>query len=74
VKKRFRISWVWDKNPNAKNFVNTIKRLVKEKEILSIIDQVTSPTSAKFVATNTVKIIKKICRFRSISVRYLSFE
>ncbi len=55
-----RISWVYDANPDSKNFFNTIIRLAKEKEILSIIDdQVGSPTSADFVAKNTIIIIKK---------------
>ncbi|MFT7098323.1 MAG: dTDP-4-dehydrorhamnose reductase [Rickettsiales bacterium] len=54
-----RISWIWDKNPRFKNFYNTIKRLAKEKEVLTIIDdQIGSPTSAEFVAINTVEIIK----------------
>ncbi len=57
----FRISWVYDDNPNSKNFVNTITRLAKEKEVLNIInDQIGSPTSASFVAENTIKIIKKL--------------
>jgi dTDP-4-dehydrorhamnose reductase len=54
-----RISWIWDENPNFKNFYNTIKKLAKEREILTIIDdQVGSPTSAKFVAKNTIKIVQ----------------
>lgn len=56
-----RVSWVWDKNPNHKNFVNTIKRLAKEKEILKIVsDQIGSPTSAEFIVEKTIEIIKKI--------------
>ena len=56
-----RISWVYDNSPNSKNFLNTITRLAKEKETLNIIDdQVGSPTSANFVAENTIKIIKKL--------------
>ena len=59
----FRISWVYDHNPNSKNFVNTIARLAREKEILNVIDdQVGSPTSARFVAENTIKIIKKLLK------------
>ena len=59
----FRISWVYDDNPNSKNFVNTITRLAKEKEVLNIIDdQVGSPTSASFVAENTIKLIKKLSK------------
>ncbi len=57
----FRISWVYSDNPAAKNFVNTIKKLAKEKEVLNIIDdQIGSPTSAEFVASNTIKIIEKL--------------
>jgi dTDP-4-dehydrorhamnose reductase len=56
----FRISWVYDNNPNSKNFVNTIVRLAKEKEVLNIIDdQVGSPTSASFVAENTIKLLNQ---------------
>ena len=56
----FRISWVYDANPNSKNFLNTITRLAKEKEVLNIIDdQIGSPTSASFVATNTIRTIKE---------------
>lgn len=57
----FRISWIYNTNPTSKNFVNTIKRLAKEKEALEIIDdQIGSPTSSDFVASNTIRIIKKI--------------
>ncbi|MCE3255428.1 MAG: dTDP-4-dehydrorhamnose reductase [Rickettsiaceae bacterium] len=56
----FRISWLWDENPDAKNFVNTIKRLAREREVLTIVDdQIGSPTKASFVAENTIRIIKK---------------
>lgn len=56
-----RVSWVWDENPNHKNFVNTIKRLAKEREVLKIVsDQIGSPTSAEFIAKNTIQMIKKI--------------
>jgi dTDP-4-dehydrorhamnose reductase len=55
----FRVSWIYDQNPSSKNFVNTIGRLAKEREELNIIsDQVGSPTSAEFIAKNTIKIIK----------------
>lgn len=61
-----RISWIWDENPNAKNFVNTIKRLAKEKEVLTIVDdQIGSPTSAKFVAQNTIIIINKLINWQN---------
>jgi dTDP-4-dehydrorhamnose reductase len=56
-----RLSWVYDRNPDHKNFFNTIKKLAREKEVLNIIsDQIGSPTTADFVASNTIKIIKKI--------------
>lgn len=59
-----RIGWVWDENPNHKNFVNTIKKLAKEKEVLTIIDdQFGSPTEAGFVASNTIEFIKIILNF-----------
>lgn len=57
----FRVSWIYDFNEKHKNFYNTIKKLAKEKEILSIIDdQVGSPTRADFIAENTIKIIKNL--------------
>lgn len=57
----FRVSWIYDLDENHKNFYNTIKRLAKEKEVLSIInDQVGSPTRADFIAENTIKIIKNL--------------
>ena len=52
-----RLSWVYDNRENSKNFVNTIKRLAKEKEVLNIVnDQIGSPTSADFVARNSMRI------------------
>jgi dTDP-4-dehydrorhamnose reductase len=61
-----RISWVYDNRTTSHNFVNTIKKLAKEKEILSIInDQIGSPTSADFVALRTIEIIKKIVETNS---------
>jgi dTDP-4-dehydrorhamnose reductase len=57
----FRISWIYDNRPTSKNFVNTIKRLALEKEEISVVDdQIGSPTSAEFVASNTIRFIKKI--------------
>lgn len=56
-----RISWVYDDNPNSRNFVNTITRLAKEREVLSIVDdQIGSPTSAASVAESTIKIVRKL--------------
>ena len=57
----FRISWIYDDRKESKNFVNTIKRLSLEKEEISVVDdQIGSPTSAEFVASNTIRFIKKI--------------
>jgi dTDP-4-dehydrorhamnose reductase len=57
----FRISWIYDKRPTSKNFVNTIKRLALEKEEINVVDdQIGSPTSAEFVASNTIRFIQKI--------------
>ena len=56
-----RISWVYDNCETSKNFVNTIKRLARDQEVLRIVDdQIGSPTSAEFIAKNTLKIIKEI--------------
>ncbi|MFM7703239.1 MAG: dTDP-4-dehydrorhamnose reductase [Alphaproteobacteria bacterium] len=52
-----RLSWVYDARQTSKNFVNTIKRLAQEKEVLNIVcDQIGSPTSADFVAKNSMRI------------------
>ena len=57
----FRISWIYDNRPTTKNFVNTIKKLALEKEEINVVDdQIGSPTSAEFVASNTIRFIKKI--------------
>jgi dTDP-4-dehydrorhamnose reductase len=57
----FRISWIYDKRSTTKNFVNTIKRLALEKEEINVVDdQIGSPTSAEFVASNTIRFIWKI--------------
>ncbi len=57
----FRISWIYDNRQESKNFVNTIKRLALEKEEISVVDdQIGSPTSADFIASNTIRFIKKI--------------
>jgi dTDP-4-dehydrorhamnose reductase len=57
----FRISWIYDYRPTTKNFVNTIKRLALEKEEINVVDdQIGSPTSAEFVASNTIRFIQKI--------------
>jgi len=57
----FRISWIYDNRPTSKNFVNTITRLALEKEEINVVDdQIGSPTSAEFVASNSIRFIKKI--------------
>ena len=77
-----RTSWVYD--DVGKNFVNTIKKLAKEKEILSIIDdQIGSPTSAKYIAESTFKIVQKLLKweknfpsgiYHCTSARYISWH
>ena len=53
-----RTSWIY--SPCGSNFVNTIIRLAKEKETLSIVnDQIGAPTSAEFVADVTAHCIRK---------------
>jgi len=57
----FRLSWVYDKNPLHRNFLNIIKKLAKENKVLNVVDdQIGSPTSADFVAQNTLLMIKKL--------------
>ena len=57
----FRISWIYDNRKESKNFVNTIKILALEKEEINVVDdQIGSPTSADFVASNTIRFIMKI--------------
>lgn len=56
-----RVSWVFDHNPEHKNFYNTIKKLALQKEELKIIDdQIGSPTNADFIADKTILLINKI--------------
>jgi len=51
----FRVSWLFDRRPTSKNFVNTILRLAQERETLKIVDdQIGSPTLVDFVAQNTL--------------------
>lgn len=57
-----RVSWVFGKNGN--NFVKTILKLAKEKEVLSVVaDQTGCPTSAK----NIAEVIYKICVANNIA-------
>lgn len=54
-----RTSWVYD--DNGKNFANSIIKLAKEREVLTIVsDQIGSPTSAKSIAFHSLEIVKKL--------------
>lgn len=55
----FRTSWVYDET--GKNFVNTMRRLFKEREQLNVVaDQVGAPTYAKHLAQATVTALSNI--------------
>lgn len=67
----FRISWVYSKDENHKNFYNTIKKLAKEKEELTIInDQIGTPTNASDIAKITKSTIEKITKGQNFSGIY----
>ena len=67
-----RISWIYSSSPLHKNFYNTIKKLASEKSELKVIDdQVGSPTKASFVASNTLKLLKKIYLEDKLTNSYL---
>jgi dTDP-4-dehydrorhamnose reductase len=58
-----RISWIYDQE--GKNFMNIIAKLAQEREVLTVIsDQIGSPTSASFVASSTIKIIKQLLEYQ----------
>jgi dTDP-4-dehydrorhamnose reductase len=52
----FRISWLYNHNPNSKNFVNTIIKLSQQKQTISVVnDQIGSPTDVDFIVKNSIK-------------------
>ncbi len=54
----FRTSWVYD--ATGKNFVNTIRRLIGEREALNVVaDQVGAPTYAPHIARSTLEALEK---------------
>lgn len=54
----FRTSWVYD--AHGKNFVNTIRRLISERESLNVVaDQIGAPTYAPHLASATVDALEK---------------
>ncbi len=56
----FRTSWVYDED--GKNFLNTMLRLGKEKEVLSVInDQRGAPTYAYDIAEKSYEVFCKAC-------------
>jgi dTDP-4-dehydrorhamnose reductase len=58
-----RTSWVYDFK--GKNFVNTIIKLAKEKENISVVaDQIGAPTYAKDIALVTIQIVKQLTNWQ----------
>ncbi len=59
-----RTSWVYD--AKGKNFLNTMLRLARERDSLSVVDdQYGSPTTAEHIAEETTKLIDRIINGRA---------
>jgi len=66
----FRTSWIY--SPHGSNFVNTMIKLAREKDKLSIVaDQIGAPTSAEFIAQVTAQCLKSGVNEKNIGTYHL---
>ena len=66
-----RTSWIY--SPSGSNFVNTIIKLAREKDKLSVInDQIGAPTSAEFVANVTAQCLKRGINYQNMGTYHLA--